>query len=140
MTAPLVPSRSAMWNLLRWLLVLPGAVGGYVLIATVISHLSDRVLLLLFSFPESYLHLFAVASFTAICVGAAVAPRYRFWTSCGLTLLLAVVIVLVVGNSLHAETADPSILLVAASQIATALLAVWLFWWIEHRAALRFLR
>ncbi|WP_456829519.1 hypothetical protein [Deinococcus sp. UYEF24] len=125
--------RSPIWNILRWIVVLPVAAILYVLVAIFLVPLFD-------THPHvpghvEYFLVFVVSALVAVFAGAFTAPSHRAWVAGVLTLLLAGVLTFFAltfdGGGTEATALRQSILL----QLAGALLVVYLFWWKDRRAA-----
>lgn len=137
MTEPLPPVRPSIWDLLRWLLVLPAAVMAYILVTSVLVQAAGTFHLPLAGSP-AYVLIFSLGALAGVSAGAWTAPGYRFPAACGLTVLLALALAYVVIGLALNRTSAPSVLRAALGQLVAALFVVYLLWRAERSASSEF--
>ncbi|WP_407569919.1 hypothetical protein [Deinococcus altitudinis] len=126
-------TRSSIWDLARWILVLPVTVLAYILVTFLLIQGADQLPIHL---PGNiaYTLIFSVASWVAVFLGGFTAPTHRFRTACVLTALLGTYLGFVIFRLVCGGNWEPYLLATALSVIMAALIAVYTFWRLERRA------
>ncbi|MGY2892545.1 hypothetical protein [Deinococcus sp. UYEF24] len=125
--------RPSLWDVARWIAVLPAAVIIYTLVPALLVPLFDALPHL----PGTlgYTLIFALSALAAVFTGAFVAPAHRVWTAGVLTLVLAGVLTFFAlalqVSGVEAASLRQSVLF----QIIAALLVVYTLWRADRRAA-----
>jgi hypothetical protein len=121
---PLRP-RPSVWEIVRWIAVLPVAAAIYVLLSKALNSAASALPV---SREVSYTIVTAVSTLAAVSVGAFTAPRRRFQTACVLAVISAGAPICLIAFAVLMGRRDISVVPVVLSELVAGLVAVLLFW------------
>ncbi|WP_407569920.1 hypothetical protein [Deinococcus altitudinis] len=116
---------SSIWNVLRWIAVLPVAAAVYFLVTKVLNGALPSSAL---SREISYTVTTAVSTLAAVSAGALTAPRRRFQTACVLAVLSAGIPIGLIAFAVLMGRRDVSVVPIVLTELAAGLVAAFLFW------------
>ncbi|WP_456829237.1 hypothetical protein [Deinococcus sp. UYEF24] len=124
MTDPLRP-RLSVWEIVRWIAVLPVAATVYVLLSKALNGATSALPV---SREVSYTVITALSTLATVSAGALTAPRRRFQTACVLAVISAGAPICLIAFAVLMGRRDISVVPVVLSELAAGVIAILLFW------------